>query len=63
MSLSQADFTLFQTLTFKLVAKVDDALKPDVIKWSAFYEHRIKMGTVSGSLLLCPGDAGLGDYL
>ncbi len=24
---------------------IDDALKADVIKWSAFYEHRIRMGT------------------
>ena len=23
----------------------DDAVKADVIKWSAFYEHRIRMGT------------------
>ena len=30
-----------------LVAQVDDALKPEVIKWSAFYEHRIKQGSVS----------------
>ncbi|KAJ5604473.1 DNA polymerase III clamp loader complex gamma/delta/delta subunit C-terminal [Penicillium lagena] len=37
--------TVLKTLTFKLVAKVDDALKPDVIKWSAFYEHRIKLGS------------------
>ena len=36
-----------QTLTFKLIPKIDDALKGDVIKWSAFYEHRIKMGSVS----------------
>lgn len=36
-----------QTLTFMLVAQVDDALKPEVIKWSAFYEHRIKQGSVS----------------
>ena len=36
-----------QTLTFRLVAKVDDDLKPEVIKWSAFYEHRIKQGSVS----------------
>ena len=35
-----------KVLTFKLVAKVDDDLKPEVIKWSAFYEHRIKQGTV-----------------
>lgn len=33
-----------------LVAKVDDVLKPDVIKWSAFYEHRIKLGSVSAIL-------------
>ncbi|KAJ5205233.1 hypothetical protein N7491_004143 [Penicillium cf. griseofulvum] len=37
--------TILKTLTFKLVARVDDALKPDVIKWSAFYEHRIKLGS------------------
>ncbi|KAJ5243360.1 DNA polymerase III clamp loader complex gamma/delta/delta subunit C-terminal [Penicillium citrinum] len=37
--------TVLKTLTFKLVAGVDDALKPEVIKWSAFYEHRIKLGS------------------
>ncbi|KAJ5173578.1 uncharacterized protein N7500_001509 [Penicillium coprophilum] len=37
--------TILKTLTFKLVARVDDALKPDVINWSAFYEHRIKLGS------------------
>ncbi|KAJ5732148.1 hypothetical protein N7493_003629 [Penicillium malachiteum] len=37
--------TVLKTLTFMLVAKVDDALKPEVIKWSAFYEHRIKLGS------------------
>ncbi|EER25394.1 Activator 1 38 kDa subunit, putative [Coccidioides posadasii C735 delta SOWgp] len=37
--------TILKTLTFKLVSKVDDILKPEVIKWSAFYEHRIKMGS------------------
>ena len=36
-----------QTLTFKLIPKIDDALKADVIKWSALYEHRIRMGSVS----------------
>ena len=25
---------------------IDDALKPDVIRWSAFYEHRMKLGSV-----------------
>ncbi len=38
---------LEQTLTFKLIPKIDDALKADVIKWSAFYEHRIRLGSVS----------------
>ncbi len=37
--------TILKTLTFKLIPLVDDALKADVIKWSAFYEHRIRMGT------------------
>ena len=37
--------TILKTLTFKLVTQVDDGLKADVIKWSAFYEHRIRMGT------------------
>ncbi|KAF3355416.1 hypothetical protein VdG1_04101, partial [Verticillium dahliae VDG1] len=37
--------TILKTLTFKLVAMIDDALKPEVIKWSAYYEHRIRMGT------------------
>ncbi|KAK4195323.1 P-loop containing nucleoside triphosphate hydrolase protein [Triangularia verruculosa] len=37
--------TILKTLTFKLMPLIDDALKPEVIKWSAFYEHRIKTGT------------------
>ncbi|OOF99587.1 hypothetical protein ASPCADRAFT_203358 [Aspergillus carbonarius ITEM 5010] len=37
--------TILKTLTFKLITKVDDALKPDVIRWSAFYEHRITQGS------------------
>ncbi|ODH25159.1 replication factor C subunit 5 [Paracoccidioides brasiliensis] len=37
--------TILKTLTFKLIPKMDDALKPEVIKWSAFYEHRIKLGS------------------
>ena len=37
--------TILKTLTFKLIPMVDDALKSDVIKWSAFFEHRIRMGT------------------
>ncbi|KAI9844565.1 MAG: Replication factor C (RF-C) subunit [Sclerophora amabilis] len=37
--------TILKTLTFQLILKSDDVLKADVIKWSAFYEHRIRMGT------------------
>ncbi|RKF56883.1 Replication factor C subunit 5 [Golovinomyces cichoracearum] len=37
--------TILKTLTFKLIPLVDDNLKTDVIKWAAFYEHRIRMGT------------------
>lgn len=25
--------------------RIDDALKADIVKWSAFYEHRIRMGS------------------
>lgn len=37
--------TILKTLTFKLIPRVDDDLKADVIKWSAFYEHRLRLGT------------------
>ncbi|TVY82689.1 Replication factor C subunit [Lachnellula suecica] len=37
--------TVIKTLTFKLIPLVDDALKADVVKWSAHYEHRIRNGT------------------
>lgn len=37
--------TVLKTLTFKLIPKIDDGLKADVIKWSAFYEHRIRLGS------------------
>ncbi|RDH31720.1 cytochrome c oxidase assembly protein CtaG/Cox11-domain-containing protein [Aspergillus welwitschiae] len=37
--------TIIKCLTFNLITKVDDALKPDVIRWSAFYEHRITQGS------------------
>jgi replication factor C subunit 3/5 len=36
---------ILKTLAFKLIPKIDDGLKADVIRWSAFYEHRVKMGT------------------
>jgi replication factor C subunit 3/5 len=37
--------TILKTLTFRLIPLVDDALKPEVIRWAAFYEHRIRLGT------------------
>ncbi|KAK4252013.1 hypothetical protein C7999DRAFT_37004 [Corynascus novoguineensis] len=37
--------TILRTLTFKLIPLIDDALKADVIKWAAFFEHRIRTGT------------------
>lgn len=37
--------TILKTLTFKLVPKCDDALRSEIVKWSAFYEHRIRMGS------------------
>ena len=37
--------TILKTLTWKLIPKTDDALKPEVIKWAAFYEHRCKTGS------------------
>ncbi|KAF1963213.1 P-loop containing nucleoside triphosphate hydrolase protein [Byssothecium circinans] len=37
--------TVLKTLTWKLIPKTDDALKPEVIKWAAFYEHRCKTGS------------------
>lgn len=38
-----------KTLTFDLVQKVDPDIKADVIRWSAFYEHRIHLGSVSSN--------------
>jgi replication factor C subunit 3/5 len=25
--------------------KLDDSLKPEIVKWAAFYEHRIRTGS------------------
>ena len=36
---------VIKVLCFKLVADVDPLLKADVVKWAAFYEHRIKQGS------------------
>jgi replication factor C subunit 3/5 len=37
--------TIIKTLTWKLIPMTEDALKPEVIKWAAHYEHRCKMGS------------------
>jgi len=36
---------VIKVLCFKLVERVDPMLKADVVKWAAFYEHRIKQGS------------------
>ena len=36
---------VLKTLCWKLVDRVDDVLRADVVKWAAFYEHRVKMGS------------------
>lgn len=37
--------TIIKTLLFKLIPLIDDSIKAEVVKWAAFYEHRIRMGT------------------
>ncbi|CZR52758.1 probable Replication factor C subunit 5 [Phialocephala subalpina] len=37
--------TILKTLTFKLVSLVDDQVKAEIVRWAAFYEHRVRMGT------------------
>ncbi|KAI7217096.1 Replication factor C subunit [Hortaea werneckii] len=37
--------TILKALTFKLMPKIDDSIKSDIVRWSAFYEHRIKTGS------------------
>ncbi|KAK0327782.1 Replication factor C (RF-C) subunit [Friedmanniomyces endolithicus] len=37
--------TVLKTLTFKLMPKIDDSIKAEIVKWSAFYEHRIRTGS------------------
>jgi replication factor C subunit 3/5 len=37
--------TIIKTLTWKLIPKTDDAIKPDVVKWAAYYEHRCRTGS------------------
>ncbi|KAF8430225.1 P-loop containing nucleoside triphosphate hydrolase protein [Tirmania nivea] len=37
--------TILKSLTFKLLMKVDDALKAEIVKWAAYYEHRLHVGS------------------
>jgi hypothetical protein len=34
-----------QNLALALLPKVDEELKPEIILWAAFYEHRIRLGS------------------
>jgi replication factor C subunit 3/5 len=36
---------ILKTLCWKLVEKVDDVLKAEVVKWASFYEHRLRLGS------------------
>lgn len=36
---------IIKTLCFKLVGKVDDEMKPEIVKWATVYEHRVKLGS------------------
>jgi len=36
---------IMKTLVKKLLARLDDALKPKVIEFAAFFEHRMKIGS------------------
>ena len=36
--------TVLKTLTWKLMPRIDESLKSEVVKWAAFYEHRCKTG-------------------
>lgn len=42
--------TILKTLTWKLLPKIDPILRPEVVKWAAFYEHRVRQGSVSMKL-------------
>ncbi|EMR08935.1 hypothetical protein PNEG_02716 [Pneumocystis murina B123] len=35
---------ILEVLTFNLISKIDDALKPETIEWATFYEHRLQLG-------------------
>ncbi|CCJ28396.1 unnamed protein product [Pneumocystis jirovecii] len=35
---------ILKVLTFNLISKIDDILKPETIKWATFYEHRLQLG-------------------
>jgi replication factor C subunit 3/5 len=37
---------VLKKLAFELVKRVDPALKSEVVTWAAFYEHRIRLGSV-----------------
>jgi len=36
---------IFKKLTLALMSRVDDSLRIDIAKWSAYHEHRMHLGT------------------
>ncbi|GAA95682.1 uncharacterized protein L969DRAFT_92808 [Mixia osmundae IAM 14324] len=36
---------ILSTITRNLVERADEALKPEIVHWAAFYDHRLKLGT------------------
>jgi hypothetical protein len=39
--------TILKTLAFELIKRVDPDVRSEVVTWAAFYEHRIRLGSVS----------------
>jgi replication factor C subunit 3/5 len=39
--------TILKSLAFELVRRVDAPIRSEVMTWAAFYEHRIRLGSVS----------------
>lgn len=35
---------LIQTVTKRITDRIDESLKPEVVRWAANYDHRLKLG-------------------
>lgn len=40
-----------QTILNRLVARIDEELKPEIVSLAAFFEHRVKMGSSSKAIV------------